>query len=226
MRSKIILTILLFLFSILYLKESSNFIKENDPLMIEIKNKQNIYNIEPINAIITKNTMIPGINGKKVNLNKTYKKMKKINTFNDSLIVFDTIKPNKSINNIYNKVIVSGNKMKRNISIIVNTKDNILNEINTISNDFNVNLTLSNNYCITYNLKINNNCIKKHQYTILGHLINRNFLNQTKELVQNGIIFVYVFNKTNYQELNIILKYLKNNNYNIVSIDKLIVENE
>ena len=63
---KIVLTVTLFIFSILYIKHSIYFLKENDNLMKTIKEKQKEYNIEPVNPVITNNTLIPGINGKKI----------------------------------------------------------------------------------------------------------------------------------------------------------------
>ena len=239
---------MLFVFSFLYLKKSTIFIKENDKLMIEIKDNEFKYNSLPINAIITNNTMIPGIYGKKINLDETYKRMKKIDYFNESLLVFDLVEPNKSIKDIYDKIIISGNYSKKNISIILSTnEENIITyfdkilKANNIYADIlinkNINITNTNfkniistnyqdyiGYCLSYNLIIPSSCIKNNKFTILGNLINNYYLTKTKEIVKNGIILVYQFNKNNYQELNIIIKYLKNNNYNIVPISELILE--
>ncbi len=199
MKFKIILTIFLFIFSILLIKSGTYYIQENDPLMKIIKVKQNKYYVKPIDAITTSHTIIPGLNGKKVNLNKSYQNMKRINEFKESLLVFDIIIPNKSIKNIYNKVIVSGNQNINKISII-------------LEND--------SNYCLITNLEIKNICHNKH--TIYVEKITNNYLNKIKEKVHNGIIF-YLEN-INQNELNLIYKYLKNNNYEIVSISELIKE--
>ena len=248
MKFKIFLTIILFIFSLFYLKSAIYFIQDNDKLMNKIKEKEKLYYQESIPAVITKNTMIPGINGKKVNLNKSYNKMKKINTFNESLLVFDEIQGEKSINENYDKVIISGNKKIKNVSIIIDISDNyLLALVNQIINSNNVyidiltdekeninktniqniitnNYTPYTNYCLTYNLTINKECILNHKYTILGRNISSPFLSNTKEILENGIILVYHLNEKNYTELNLVIKYIKNNNYNIVTIDKLISE--
>ncbi len=197
MKYKVIITIVLFIFSFLLIKSGSFLIRENDKLMKTIKEKQDIYNQEPINAIITNNTMIPGISGKKVNLKKSYQKMKGINEFQESLLVFDEIKPSKSINSIYDKVIVSGNQSINKISIVLEN---------------------NNHYCFTTNL--DTTCNDKH--TILVHKITSNHLMEIKEKVHNGIIFFFELKDNN--ELSFIIKYLKNNNYDIVPIEELIKE--
>ena len=166
--------------------------------MQTIKEKQSIYNIEPVDAIITEHTLIPGINGKKINLEKSYNNMKSINEFKESLLVFDEIKPNKTIDNIYDKVIISGNPNINKISIVLKNNDN---------------------YCFTTTLEIDKNCNNKQ--TIHVEKITNNHLSKVKDLVRNGIIFFLEF-KENTDELSLIYKYLKNNNYNVISIDELI----
>ena len=201
MNRKIIITIILFIFSFLYLKNAVFFVRENDQLMKTIKEKQDKYNIEPIDTIITNNTMIPGKSGRKVNLTLSYNKMKAINLFQESLLVYDKVLPKKSINNTYDKVIISGNLNDNKISIITE---------------------LDNKYCYTEDLNIDKDCILNNKHTILIHKITNNYLTKIKELARNGIIFYIKSNDKN--ELDLIKKYLKNNNYKIVSIDELIIE--
>ena len=248
MKKKIFLTIILFLFSYYYTYKCINFLKYNDILMQEIIKKQYYYNKEPSNAIITANTMIPCVNGYQVNLNESYKKMKKINKFDQSLLVYDKIKCQKSISNYYDKVIISGNKTKNNISIILNIDEeelfDVINKILITNNVYgnilsNKKLDISNtnyknivsyqynsftDYCITKNLQVNKMCKDRKTHTVLVRNISNLFLINTKNIIENGIIIIYNFNKNNYNELNIVIKYLKNNNYHLVSIDELIKE--
>ena len=245
---KVLLTILLFIFSFIYLKKAVYFIKMHDNLMQEIISKEKDYNKEPINAIITNNTIIPGLSGRKVNLDKSYNKMKKLNIFNESLLVFDDIKPNISFERNYDKIILRGNEKKKRISIVLNiNNDNLFNNLNDIlknnnlyadiltnnqyylENSYFKNIITTNynkktNYCLTYDLSINSDCINNHKYTILGNNINNYYLTESKNILRNGIIIIYTFNESNYYNLNTLIKYFKNNNYDIVTIDKLIKE--
>lgn len=201
MKHKIVITIILFIFSFLLIKSGVYFIRENDALMKTLKEKQSIYNLKPIDAIITENTMIPGINGRQVNLKKSYNNMKGINEFKESLLVFDEIKPDKTIDNIYDKVIVSGNLNIKQVTILTKLDDK---------------------YCHTEDLTIKKECIQNSKYTILIHKITNNYLSNIKENLSNGKIFY--LQRINQDEYDLILKYIKTNNYIVIPINKLIAE--
>ena len=194
MNKKIIITIILFLFSILYIKNAVYFIRENDNLMKEIKDKQGKYYIKPINPIITKHTIILGTNGKKVNIKKSYNNMKGINKFKESLLIFDEINVNKSIENIYDKVLLFSPKENK---VIILTY-------------------LDNKYCYTEDLSIKENCIKEKKHTILIHKITGNFLTNIKKNLRNGIVFF--LDSINQDELNLVIKYIKSNNYELLNL--------
>lgn len=237
-------TIFLFIFSIIYTKKAIIFLQNNDPLIKEIKNQENNYYLKPIDAIITKNYMIPGISGKTININESYKKMKKLNSFNKSLIVYEDILPNKTINNNYDKVILKGNPKLKHLSIIVNTNNNYQTINSYMKNNnlyldiySNQNIDISNtnfqnivtdsyyyftDYCLYNNQEIDNNCYQNNKYTI--KVSNIKSLQDVKDNLSNGVIFLY--NNKQLDNLNIIIKYLRNNNYQIKTIDKLINEKE
>lgn len=113
--------------SFIITEKTALVVKENDELMQEIKKNQENYNQEPIPAIINEETMIPGINGKKIDIEKTYEEMKKIGTFNDKYLIYKTLPPSISYKNHYDKYIISGNPKKNMISLLfmVYEKDNI-----------------------------------------------------------------------------------------------------
>ena len=113
--------------SFFYTEKTVSVVKEYDDIMITLKNNQNKYNKIYENAIINKDTIIPGISGSKVDLNKSYSKMKRYGKYNESLIVIKKIKPKISIDN-NKKCIISGNKKIKNISLVfIGDIDNIIN---------------------------------------------------------------------------------------------------
>ena len=67
--------------------------------MIKLKEIEKDYQIEPINAIINNDTIIPGNKGKYIDINTSYKEMKKIWYFEESLISYKNISPEISIYN-------------------------------------------------------------------------------------------------------------------------------
>lgn len=149
---KIIITILLFIFSFYYTDKCVSLLKQHDPLMQEIVNKSKNLDTSPIDAIITNNTVIPGISGLIINQEKSYDKMKKLGTFSESLLVYEEVNPNISYKGLYNKIIISNNQDNR-LSLVFNIKDlAIYQEINNILNKYNI----KGNYYFQNSFFINN----------------------------------------------------------------------
>lgn len=109
-------------------------VKETDEIMTKIKEESQKYDQPSIDAKIENNTITPGLNGKKININKSYDQMKKIGIFNPKYYIYDDIIPEISIKNRYDKYIISGNKNKNMISLIfiIHENDNINNIISIV----------------------------------------------------------------------------------------------
>lgn len=133
--NKYIFVIIIFIFSLYYTHKSMDILKLKDPLMKEIKNNTEKYNIEPVNAIIKGNIITPGKNGQEVDIEKTYEKMREYGTYNEGLTKIKETKPVISITNNYDKYIKLTNNDGKKISIIfiLNKDTNINNLINTIN---------------------------------------------------------------------------------------------
>ena len=95
-----------------------------DDIMIEIKSNMEKYYSEPMNSIISEDTIIPGISGKKVNVSKSYKNMKNRGFYSDKLYIYDYIKPAISLNDNIDKYIIKGNPSKRMVTLIFKITDN------------------------------------------------------------------------------------------------------
>ena len=101
--------IALICFSFFYTEKVMFVISEKDPLKIEINDLKDKYKIDVIEAIINEDSIIPGVSGKKVNVEKSYKKMRGNNVFNEKMLVYDEVYPNNSLENNKDKYVV---KMK------------------------------------------------------------------------------------------------------------------
>lgn len=123
--------LLLFALSLIYLNKTTNILKDKDPIMQNIVHNANNYKIESVNAKINEDTIIPGTNGCVIDINKSYAKMKKINEYTDKMLKYKDLIPEITINNIYNKYIISGNETKRNVSIIININEEV-EKLNTL----------------------------------------------------------------------------------------------
>lgn len=165
------LIILLFLvFSFYYTNKIIDFLREKDPIMKNIKKTDSKYRIDSIDALIVGNSIIPGKVGKEIDYKKSFSKMKQYGAYNEILTVLKDVKPVISIDNNYDKYIISGNKEKRSISLVfkvykdtdINTVLSILDKNKVSANFFIDGTFLENNIILLKSMK-------KHELNILSY---------------------------------------------------------
>ena len=100
-------------FSFFYTDRVMNVISDKDPLKQEIINLSNNYKLSSNEAVVSGDTIIPGSNGREVNIDKSYKKMRTGNVFNDKLLVFNVIYPEYKLKDNMDKYIINGNINKK-----------------------------------------------------------------------------------------------------------------
>ncbi len=145
--------IILITFSFFYTDKVTSVIKENDSLMNEIKSEKNKYQIESIPGIIKNNTIIPGIDGRSINIDKSYKKMREAGIFNKDLIIYNKIIPKNNLENNKDKYIIKGNPNKKMVSIILTLNNNMY--LDKIQNSIN-NKNAIINFFVDYKYLLNN----------------------------------------------------------------------
>ncbi|MDD5979844.1 MAG: hypothetical protein PUC23_01875 [bacterium] len=275
----IIGAICLTIFSFYYTDKMVELSKSKDSIMQDIMSFKEGYEKESIDAKIINDYVIPGIKGKKVDIDKSYNKMKELGYYNENLYIYTSEKPNISIDDFYNKFIIGGNPKKNNVSLVFNLVDNknlntilyVLKEQDVVANFFidgkyfindltslqsiadnnhfignlgydgkylkttikNTNalirkfVTYENDFC--YLDEINYDaldiCSNLKMYTVKGTTISNTtpYLDIKEKLISGGI---YKLDTNNYtvEELGIIIKYIKQKGYNIVSLEELISE--
>ena len=95
--------------------------KQGDSLYNEIAMKADQYNIPAIDAKIDPVwKAIPGYNGHMVDVEASYKKMKKTGQFNENMLVFKQVKPNIHLEDLPPAPIYKGNPEKPMVSFIIN----------------------------------------------------------------------------------------------------------
>lgn len=258
---------------------SINGIKSLDPIMIKIKEEKDGYEVEAVNAFYDDIKISPGIDGIKVDIDKSYQLMKKYGSYNASLYVYLDVSPSISIMDIYDRYVVSGNKDKKEVALIFKVEDtNYLEEIvyilrdkdvvgtffvsdEVFENSFDVikliylnnqkieSLGSSNNYSIsrlnslntflkryinnylhycysdTFNKNILNVCSSLKMHTIIPS-INTSFYPyyDIKNNIENGSIIKFNINSNTREEIGYIINYLRQKDYKIVSLEKLLEE--
>ncbi len=185
-------------------QQTQTVMQEQDQIMIEIKEKKEQKKIEPIEGVIENNTIIPGLNGKEIDVNESYKQLKKIGKYNEKYLKYKEIKPEKTIENQYQKYIIKGNPEKNTISLIFLVKENDnINQIINILEKTNTKAT----FFIEYNwMKQHPEEIKKiKQLENTINPLNKNQNYQQKELLQKDTKYCYA-EKENKENLKICSK--------------------
>jgi len=126
-------------FSFYYTDSAVDIVKRNDPIMKEIVESSSNYFEESIDAILIDNNIIPGISGVRVDIDKSYEKMKNYGSYDSGLLVFEEVPPTVTTSNTYNKFIISGNGSKQRVSLIFKLKTtNYVDEVLDILKDKNI----------------------------------------------------------------------------------------
>jgi len=198
---KFIGLICLICFTFIYTEKIIDISINQDEIMIKLKEIENTYNIEPINAVVKENTIIPGNLGKYIDIDSSYKKMKKLGLFEETLITYKDIYPEISIYNNYDKYIINGNTLNKEVALIYIINNNTLDDVLNIIKNKNIKLTffidssnLFNNIDTIY--KLNNYEIYNYgnngQYTKDNIIITNNIINNK---TKNKSIFCLFLNQ-------------------------------
>lgn len=140
-------------FSFFITEQTVTVVKEQDPIMIELESIKNKYYQAPVNAIIKGNTIIPGISGKEIDIDKSYSNIKKVGYFDIKLLKYKKVKPSLSLVHNQDKYIIQGNPIRNQVSLlfILDTNDKV-EQLNTIIKDTKVNYFITADY-LNNNLK-------------------------------------------------------------------------
>ena len=210
---KLLGLICLICFTFIYTDKIIDVSLEQDEIMIKLKEIENNHKIEPINAKIEDDTITPGKVGKYIDIDESYKQMKKIGYYEESELKYELIYPEISIYNNYNKYIITGNTQNLEVSliyIITNNKtiDNILN----IVTKKNIKITFFIDSTFLYNNISIINKLKDYEiynygnlgiYTNENLLIGNNIINNKSENNSTYCLFL----KKNIESLNVCSNY-------------------
>lgn len=156
----VILSCLLIAFSFYYTNKVAGIVRGKDPIMQSIKEEKANYEKKAINANVSGDNIIPGKNGKKVNIEASFQKMSQYGKYNDSLYVFDEVEPEVSINTYFDKYVESGREDSKDVALVFDilrfdNMDDVLSllESNNVTATFFVDgLFMENNRSLLENL--------------------------------------------------------------------------
>lgn len=239
-----LITLLIVSFS--YNEKVENVIKMNDDLLSEIKEKSLFYKKEKIEAYINNNTIIPGINGMDVDVNKSYEKMKKEGFFDEKKLVYKKNIVKNKLSDNKDKYIISGNNSLKKVSIFLKIDFN--DDISKFKNK-NVTFVVNNNinnlnsvayfcenedciYLKNYLNRFYKNvfcvnspfCLKMNEYTLKITEVNESPFLFVKENLKSGFIFYFDVNEKLIYEFDLITDYIESKGFEIVMIYDLLKE--
>jgi len=163
--------------SFIYTEKATTVVKELDDIMIQIKANKDKYYVPPVEAIIEKDTIIPGINGMEIDVNKSYQNMRSIGLYSDKYFKYKIIKVSNSLDNNKNKYIISGNKNKGMVSLVflVEKNTNIDNVIKILSkNKVKANFFVDGSWLENNNSEIYTIINDEHDLGSIGYNYNYN----------------------------------------------------
>ena len=241
-------------FSFFYTEKIANFVLENNELYQTIENEKENYTIESIDAVISDDYIIPGLNGLEVNVKDSYFNMKDIDVFNEYYLLYDVIYPNISVMDNLDKIITQGNSKKRCVAFILEYDKNIINyfvknnieasvlvdmdtfdssleleQLNNEINNFKDLDTLINRY------QNNTNICYVNDSNINVCKENNKYLVQTENVINNNTIIdiknniasgniYYVSKNTDVENIQLIINSILYKDLDIVRISDLISE--
>lgn len=115
------------IFSFFYTEKIANYMLENNDLYKEITNEKDNYEVASVNASINGDYIVPGLNGKVVDVRDSYYNMKDMEIFNSYYLMYDVTYPDVSLNSNVDKIINKGNSAKRSVSFILEYDEDIIN---------------------------------------------------------------------------------------------------
>ncbi len=241
------------LFSFYYTEQVALYVKNKNPLMREIKEKKDTLYVNSIDSVLIDDLyIIPGLNGKEVNVNKSFSNMKEYEMFNEEAIIFNQIIPSISLEDNKNRIIIRGNSNKNAVSLIFEANNYLANSLLEKKNTVNILIT-KESYDTNYemindatNEKIYNNIDKyltknkinkdlcyvknstpkycKGKYLFKPSLtLNHSNLSKNINKIEAGEI-ILVEDSVTLSELELLIKQIENKNLKIVPLSNLIEE--
>ncbi len=172
----------LLLFSFYYTEKIAIIMQNKSPLMQEIINVTPDHTEEAVNAEISGNYIYPGISGKSINKTKSYVNMKSFGVFNEHYLIFDSIKPDISIEDNKDKIIKKGNKSKKSVSFLVEFNKKVLEYLKSQNIKASI-LINEETYKETINFEQINNDM--NSYKNIESLLNKNNKNTNICYIKN-----------------------------------------
>ena len=221
---KYILFSLLVLLSFYTTNKTANLVRNQDPILKEIRNISLEKKEDFVNAVIEDDYIIPGMYGSIIDELKSLAKMKEQDVFNNLYLVSQPIKPDISLSDNLDKIIIKGNSKKQQVSFVIDENSSKKIKDYLVKNSIKASLLIAkDNFSKdSYFEQINNdfkNYKKKYLVKPGMFLDNANII-EIKTKLDSGSI-IYIKDAT---YLDCLVEYIKSKDLKIVPLSQLISE--
>lgn len=240
------------IFSFYYTNKAAILARNANPIMKNINEVKESKTVSSIDAVIEDNYIIPGLNGKVVNELDSFNKMRPYNIFNEYYLVYDQVPPKISLDGNKDKIIINGNKEKKEVALIVDSnkdvinyleqkeikysllvtmenavdKGEVINNENIRFNELDKELTkkeMNKQICLV-NSSVNlKECKKRNYYLVEAQELNKANLASFKDKIENGSIIKINKGLTSL-EIETVVNYIKSKGLEIVYLSEIISE--
>ena len=183
-------------FSFFYTEKIANLTLDKNELYQSIKEESSKYNEEYINAFIEDDHIVPGLNGKTVNIKNSFYNMKDLNAFNSYYLIYDTSYPEITIENNKDKIVERGNEYKRSVSFILEYNENIIKYFK--DNNYK---GFTNKEYVEMGKNIYHHNIKSYKKLIKTLKNFYVFKNKDIKFIDDNIVIPYLYNSLNEEDI-------------------------
>lgn len=240
------------IFSFYYTNKAAILARNANPIMKNINEVKESKTVSSIDAVIEDNYIIPGLNGKVVNELDSFNKMRPYNIFNEYYLVYDQVPPKISLDSNKDKIIINGNKEKKEVALIVDSNKDVINYLEQKEIKYSLLVTMENTIykgelINNENIKFNEldkeltkkemnkqiclvnssvnlkECKKRNYYLVEAQELNKANLASFKDKIENGSIIKINKGLTSL-EIETVVNYIKSKGLEIVYLSELISE--
>ena len=193
MKIKYLCIIFLCLLSLYYKEQIALYVKSKNTLVQTIESKKAELYVNSIDStLIDELYIIPGMNGKEVNVNSSFNTMKELNVYNENKIIYNQIEPKISLKDNKERIIIRGNKQKRQVSLVFENVSDLTKYL--VQKNYKINLLITEEkYYKEYEMINNSNSEETYnriESYLTNNKINKNICYKSnKTLCKDNYIF-------------------------------------